>query len=644
MIPGIGISASASKPADPTGKYVLYGTRPGYVLSTNSGVSFPATSVNAFPKGIDVSSSYTGQYMLSTSNSKVSSDYGATWTAITTQYSLGDTYGSAVSYSGQYMVFAVYSGSVYSSNDYGATWSTWVVPSPWTSVVWCNRNGSGSNILCVDGTNILRSTNSGSTWSTINTTYGFSKVFSGGGTTTYALKCNGTDSYLYESTTDGTYWSLKCTFLGRYVSNGSCNPDGSKICLVFYNTVGHTRDNIAYSSNSGSSFAFTTADEDFDGKGSYTSFDGNTMLALSTAGYLYKSTNGWSSFTKTQMPSGTSSGIVGTANTSNTIVVVGASYVKRSTDYTNYSDVFIYYDNQSFSYADMSEDTSTMLISANSPYRCLVSRDKGSTWYTAAQYYKVMSATGQYMLGGLSTSNLYVSTNYGVSNTNRGTSAAHTQLFVSYSGELMVSIADTNMYRSINYGTTWVTSAIGITAGKFVVSDTAGYALAIASSPTASYIRQSTNLSATTPTWANKSTSLARTGIAASKTMQYCICTLDNNQVYIQRSTDYGSTWANVTVSATSSSRKFPFVNTLGDIMYSYEISSYKLYKSSDYGANWSLAYTVSVPATDIAYTRSGKTIIINTGTAFVVSSNYGVTFTPTSYTIAPLSNIDIES
>ncbi len=655
MIPGIGISSALNKPADPVGKIILSGSGPGYIKSVDGGTTFTYGNLPAEQIGMHVSSSYTGQYMFDTQYPKVSSDYGVTWTITQglVPY-LGNLQAGAVSYSGQYMIAVVFSGSVWSSSNYGSTWTEWAAPSYWSSVIWCNRlSSSSSTAIAVDSTNTLRTTNSGSTWSTVNSSVSMFSLFNAGDVYyTYGLGYDGANSYLYLSYDYGTNWSLKYTFTGRNAARGASSANGSYITVVFVKDATHTRDNIAYSTNGGTSFTFKTVDEDFSGRGVYVTSDGTTTQLASNilTGTVFKTTDGWSTYSKTVVSSSVIISLSSHFNTNNIVVVAGDNTFKYTTDFSTYNIPTIIYPLASFDNANVSENTSVMTLTSGSASvgYCKVSVDKGVTWVKGGGSFLASSATGQYMLGALSTSSLNVSSNYGATALSKSTYTSYSKFFVSYSGVFMAAIDSANFHRSLDYGVTWGNTAVGITPERFVASDTPLYALCTSVSYSSAYIRRSANINGATPTWANVGTSIGRSGLSASKTMQYCLSTITSAAIYIQVSADYGATWSNTTVAAGASVvRRFPFVSADGTIMYHFEGNTTgSLFKSTNYGVTWTSIYTTASSISNVSYSRTGKTVILTVSTtSLLISTNFAVSFASKTLTTAMTSsNIDIES
>lgn len=153
------------------------GVYPGYLYrSSNYGASWTQVSITGYWQKIAMSDN--GQYILALSDKVyLSSDYGALFTEVTSLGTASFT-GGAISSNGQYQMIAAnninqYGDScVYISNNYGVTWTTFQ-SSIYDTYSSCAINSDGSVFLLgggVGGTSfIFRSTNQGSSWSSVYT-------------------------------------------------------------------------------------------------------------------------------------------------------------------------------------------------------------------------------------------------------------------------------------------------------------------------------------------------------------------------------------------------------------------------------------------------------------------------------------------
>jgi photosystem II stability/assembly factor-like uncharacterized protein len=161
-----------------TGQYLAATAGSGGIYTSNDyGSTWKNTSAPDGRWG-SITSSSTGQYLIAAMCIDIpsddyyfssirdcgvytSSDYGSTWTrtsALTgkTQYSL------ASSDTGQYLAAMVYSGGIYTSTDYGATWTATSAPTAdWTSLA---SSSTGQYLAAAVYYNIYISSDYGSTW------------------------------------------------------------------------------------------------------------------------------------------------------------------------------------------------------------------------------------------------------------------------------------------------------------------------------------------------------------------------------------------------------------------------------------------------------------------------------------------------
>lgn len=150
-------------------KYIVVGSTLGLLLSDNGGKTFVA---KIFTTAQCCSMNASGQYIIAAgANSwvKHSSDFGATWV---NKIASKNWRGSAISASGQYQIVCGYSGTYLAlSTDYGATWTdlTTATGQSWYSVA---ISDNGQYILAKPYGGTARvSNNGGSTWSN-KTAYG----------------------------------------------------------------------------------------------------------------------------------------------------------------------------------------------------------------------------------------------------------------------------------------------------------------------------------------------------------------------------------------------------------------------------------------------------------------------------------------
>lgn len=153
-----------------------------YYYSTNYGSSF--TLITPSPttgsaKGNYISSNATYQYMCSSTSIFRSSTSGNSWTNITPSGTFTDWQSITSSQTGQYVTAAYYtSGRIYTSSDYGDSWSQTSAPvNMWTSVScdstgqYISACGSGTGRTLATIPYCYKSSDYGSTWTKIVNNY-----------------------------------------------------------------------------------------------------------------------------------------------------------------------------------------------------------------------------------------------------------------------------------------------------------------------------------------------------------------------------------------------------------------------------------------------------------------------------------------
>ena len=215
--------------------------------SSNYGQSWgQATITGAVYNNMGMSGS--GQYQLVGVNAPnsalyLSTNYGQTWAATGTLSGSGASWTTAtLSYSGQYMYACAYSGSIYSSSNYGGTFAATSASALGWNGICCSSSGQYITAVVYNG-GIYYSTNYGQTWSA-STGFGNSNwngcAMSQNGQYQYA-RIGGTGGVIYASTNYGASWfatyspsipwsAMSCSASGQYIM--ACASTG----VMYYST------------------------------------------------------------------------------------------------------------------------------------------------------------------------------------------------------------------------------------------------------------------------------------------------------------------------------------------------------------------------------------------------------------------------
>jgi hypothetical protein len=180
-----------------------------------------------------IASSSSGQYLVACvdgGNIWTSADYGTTWTS---RIGSGtDLWMSVASSSdGKYLAAVQYSGPIWTSTDYGATWSSNTGPGyymPWTSVA---SSSDGKYLAASSDSNLWISSNYGSTWTKQTTSWdrlqGVRLSSDGRCLVLFVLY-----GYFWISTDYGASW-IKYTGLGTTSwTDVALSADGKQIAIV----------------------------------------------------------------------------------------------------------------------------------------------------------------------------------------------------------------------------------------------------------------------------------------------------------------------------------------------------------------------------------------------------------------------------
>lgn len=249
-------------------------------------------------------------------------------------------------------------------------------------------------------------------------------------------------------------------------------------------------------------------------------------------------------------------------------------------------------------------------------------------WYAAA-----MSSSGQYQLLPLSNGNLYKSSDYGATWTAVTTIGTSNWRGVAMSGNGQFQYCcafDSAVYKSSDYGANW----------QYVAPLSLSNLMSIACSDDGNYVtvvqyggglRYSSNGGTSSIGVAPTGTSRNWLRVAMSASGQhqvvcaeYIFATQLYTHVYV--SSNYGATWT--PVSLVSLSWRSVAVSASGQYMYAASTS--KVFRSTDYGANWTEVYDSSnYGFMDIACTSDGSLVyVLKNIEGLLLSADHGQNYT----------------
>lgn len=222
---------------------ILYATVSGSNIqkSTDYGASWTSLSGSVSGTWMTIACSSNGQYVVAgttsgtTGNLYVSSNSGTDWTMISSM-GVKSWYGTAVSSDGSKMVACAYNGYIYTSTNYGVTW-TERQPVASTPKLWYNVSisGDGSTMAaCGASTNIYVSTNDGASWTARETSRNWFGIrISNDGTKMAAtVLTNVGGGYIYTSTNQGANWTERSIAGLRDWREICTSDDGTKLIAV----------------------------------------------------------------------------------------------------------------------------------------------------------------------------------------------------------------------------------------------------------------------------------------------------------------------------------------------------------------------------------------------------------------------------
>jgi hypothetical protein len=560
------------------------------------------------------------QYMLASAPSGglyLSSNFGSTWSQVTSATSNGAWTGLAISYTGQYMVAISQTASnapIYSTN-YGSNWTQ----TSFTGVTGSFVAISGNGQYCLTGS------------------------------TTVAFLIS---NYLAGFSTSA-YTQPTLTGINANIVAASLSTTGQYMVIV---TAG-TTNNVYFSINYGATFTAITI-----GAAALVSctmsYDGSyiTVANATTVYTLNQNSNGYT------VAVGANAGLTnqainaiaignnaGTINQTANSIILNASgnalnsyaqgfYVAPIASAlagpsATYNMLAYGLDNQVVQSGITFNNSQQLLYGTLTPSWTQVTQLPSLSWYASA-----LSYSGQYISVIANSGYIYVSSTYGqtwtqitTANGLTATNIYFTALSMSSSGQYQAAAYQAtatagSVFISSNYGQTW----------NLIASGSNQQMMNIAVSATGQYMILTPNYNATAniyvsstygQSWTSTSQQLVGSwGCAISGTGQYMLASYGNNATYL--SSNYGTSWSSI-ASLTQIGGSYAISYT-GQYMVVPQGAN-GIYVSSTYGQSWT-QYSSYTIARSSAISSSGQYIVVTTllGGSYI-SSNYGQTWTSIS-------------
>ena len=654
-----------------TGQYMLAAQNTGSVyLSYTYGqawLTIPTATLPNTGAWQSLAISSTGQYMLAANNSAgsvyLSTNFGTTWTAISSLPVTGNWFDVIISSTGQYMLAVNNSaGSAYYSSNFGTTWAD-ITALP-TSNSWRSVSISSTGLY------ILAAINGGAVYtsSVANVTNIMGNVGVNNSTPNYALDVSGQINASQGLVTTGITGSSTTAFQQNWApitslpSNGNWYwNDLAMSSTGQYMLAANYGGAVSISSNYGVTWSTisTTLPTNVGWHGVSISSTGQYMIAAVTGGGVYLSNaygvNGtWALISAANLPTNVNwFNATMSSNGQYMLAGINPGAVYLSTTYGVTWSVIPAASlptTGGWVALSISSTGQYMLAASYVIGYAYLSVNYGSTWAALANGLPSnstwgnsgISSSGQYMIltnSITSGAQVYVSTNFGESWVVAPISGTTCwSVVVSATGQFMFAGFSNNLYYSTNYGTTWVVAS-GITTNtsvgwnSFSISSNGQYILA---GTTGSVVYLSAGIPITTMGVNNPNPQYAL-DVAGNVNLNNALTTGSNfgaNSTWSTISTNIGNMNSNGCIA----------VSTTGQYMLVATNNATGVYASSNFGASW---YSVTGLATNVAFnctamSSTGQYMLASlsgaTSTVYL-STNYGVTWTAISTSYLPATN-----
>jgi prepilin-type N-terminal cleavage/methylation domain-containing protein len=207
--------------------------------SIDSGNSWTQRASGNQPNGLlsmsnDGSKTVSSTYNLYNVNTSVwaSTDLGANWNEKTAAGSRS-WHSVIISKDGTKLIAGEYPGKLYTSSDFGSSWTARGTSNWWNDIAMSNNGSKAVAVVGGTGGNIYTSSDSGATWTLQAGAPAASwnaVASSSDGTKLVAAQYN--NGYIYTSTDSGVTWTAQTAAGGRNWAKVAMSADGSKIYAV----------------------------------------------------------------------------------------------------------------------------------------------------------------------------------------------------------------------------------------------------------------------------------------------------------------------------------------------------------------------------------------------------------------------------
>ena len=512
-----------------------------------SGSGYPSTSGYGGNggSGIVIIAVLTSDLTENTSNTPngyiyTSTDSGENWVAQISA-GIGNWYTCVSSVDGSFLVAAIYGGQIAVSNDYGISWNTYDSNRNWTSIT-SSSDGKKLAAVVTNGY-IYTSTDYGITWNendSLGTQKWYSITSSKDGNNLVATVFGG---YIYTSYNSGVTWIAQMTDSTRSWTSVTSSSDGSffAACVTknsIYTSIAKTTvfkpytrsvglyspitsivTNKSSSTDIGDIFKpfsssiiyslgqlYIPRDSNRSWYGIASSYDGTTLVAAVSGGYLYTSTD------------------------------TGMNWTAQMTSST-----------RAWQSVAISSD-GTKMVSGLRPGVIYTSTDSGINWTARATnasrdwYCFASSSDGNKLIGVVVGGNIYTSSDSGVNWIARATDANRNWQNVTSSSDgtkLVAVVVGGYIYTSSDSGVNWIARFTNATRNWFGIASSGDGTKLVASHNSGGYVYTSTDSGLN---WTARDSTRDWMGVTSSgdgKVLAGCV----NNGGYVYISTDGGLNW-----------------------------------------------------------------------------------------------------